>query len=94
MPEYIDITPLVRDLTAMKSEYDGITINGMIKALQEAPTADVAEVRHGHWRQNLYCERIYYCSECGRHIEDGSDKPLEYFPYCHCGAKMDGKGDA
>lgn len=57
------------------------------------PAADVVEVRHGHWQQNPYCKRIYFCSECGRHIEDGSNNPLEHFPYCHCGAKMDGKGE-
>ena len=50
--------------------------------------ADVQEVKHGYWKQNQYHKNIYYCSECGRHIEDGSDNPLEHFPYCHCGAKM------
>lgn len=48
------------------------------------------ELRHGEWQQNPYCKRIYFCSECGRHIEDGSNNPLEHFPYCHCGAKMGG----
>lgn len=57
----------------------------------EATAADVVEVKHGHWKQNPHCKRIYFCSECGRHIEDGSNTPTEFFPYCHCGAKMDGK---
>lgn len=26
-----------------------------------------------------------------RHIEDATQKPSEFFPYCHCGAKMDGQ---
>lgn len=56
----------------------------------EIPTADVVEVKHGNWRQNQHCRRIYYCSVCGRHIEDASQRPKEFFPYCHCGAKMDG----
>ena len=54
-------------------------------------SADVLEVRHGEWEQNPYCKRIYFCSECGRHIEDGSFNPYEHFPYCHCGAKMGGE---
>ncbi len=53
-------------------------------------TAEVEEVKHGEWVQSKYHKRLYYCSECGRHIEDGQGKPNEYFPYCHCGAKMDG----
>lgn len=59
------------------------------------PAADVVEARHGYWKQNQYCKRIYFCSECGRHIEDGSihKNPSVHFPYCHCGAKMDGKGE-
>lgn len=51
---------------------------------------EYVEVRHGEWQQNPYCKRIYFCSECGRHIEDGSCNPYEHFPYCHCGAKMNG----
>ena len=54
------------------------------------PAADVIEVVHGEWKQNPYCKRIYYCSVCGRHIEDCTGNQNEHFPYCHCGAKMDG----
>jgi hypothetical protein len=59
----------------------------------DAPAADVVEVRHGEWVQNPYCKGIFYCSECGRTVEDGSfnPNPSEHFPYCHCGAKMDGE---
>ena len=44
----------------------------------------------GEWQQNPYYKSIYYCSKCGRHIEDGSDNPnpQEHFPYCICGADM------
>lgn len=62
--------------------------------IRKIPTADVVEVVHGEWQQNKYHKSIYYCSKCGRHIEDGSQNPYKHFPYCHCGAKMDGKGDA
>ena len=69
-------------------------VNGILKSISvinEQPTADVVEVKHGYWKQNSYCNRIFYCSECGRHIEDATQKPNEFFPYCHCGAKMDGE---
>lgn len=44
MSKYVDIEPIIKDLTAMKSVYDAIALDGMIKALREAPTADVVEV--------------------------------------------------
>lgn len=66
--------------------------------LPDIPTADVQEVRHGKWLPNMewfdddygiepHEERYqtsWKCSLCGR-IE------LIKEPYCHCGAKMDGK---
>lgn len=61
-----------------------------LKLLDDAPTADVAEVRHGHWisyldGDHIMPERYYQCSECGRR---GYTK---MYPYCNCGAKMDEK---
>ena len=40
----VDANVLIRDLTAMKSVYDAIALDGMIKALKDAPTADSVEV--------------------------------------------------
>lgn len=61
------------------------------------PAADVEEVRHGKWLISdydgvrgfvdgklVYINPCYKCSVCGR-------KESEKEPYCHCGAKMDGK---
>lgn len=36
----IDINPIIRNLTAMKSMYDAILIDGMIKALEELKQND------------------------------------------------------
>ncbi len=61
---------------------------------EEASTADVVAVRHGHWIEHIekpsWLEddvEIYYdCSECG--TSHWSIIP----PYCpNCGAKMDGE---
>lgn len=65
--------------------------NAVISLLHRQTTADVVEVKHGYWKQNSYAKRIYYCSVCNRHIEDASESPYQNFPYCHCGAKMDGE---
>lgn len=72
--------------------------------MSKIPTADVAEVKHGEWvlmgtemfmdgsHSSKFC-----CSLCSREIgvchEHDSDKyryAKVMYPYCHCGAKMDG----
>lgn len=60
-------------------------------------TADVEEVKHGEWKHkratidgNLY----FYCSECGREVSVNiydNTSVTKFYPYCHCGAKMDGR---
>lgn len=53
--------------------------------IDNIPTADVEEVRHGYWIEDKYNEFFpYKCSLCG------DDAEIKY-KYCHCGAKMDGK---
>lgn len=68
------------------------------------PTADVVEVKHGKWKlmstekfmDGSYSSK-FFCSKCLREIgvchEHESDKhkyAKSMYPYCHCGAKMDG----
>lgn len=57
--------------------------------IEDAPAADVAPVVHAWWvsfldGDHIMPERYYRCSRCGR-VESRRQ------PYCHCGAKMDGK---
>lgn len=68
--------------------------------LDALPTVDAEPVRHAYWklistRKNKYNFRfLYKCSDCGRLIQIYSEEPLQMadiYPYCHCGAKMDGK---
>lgn len=85
----IDANVIIRDLTAMMSEYDAISLDGMIRGLTQAPTVDAVEVVHGRWigetggymwRQN--------CSVCNEPVYN---KMKPYYNYCpYCGAKMDG----
>ena len=85
----IDVSTIITDLTAMKSMYDAISLDGMIKALNDAPTVDAVEVVHGHW---IECEGTV-CSVCNKHFfTDGpwavANCRANYCP--NCGAKMDG----
>lgn len=56
------------------------------------PTADVQEVRHGHWISNDLggYKWAYYCSECGWVDGYPFNDRHKYCP--KCGAKMDLKG--
>lgn len=61
----------------------------IIDALENIPSADVVPVVHARWvsfldGDHIMPERYYRCSRCGR-VESRRQ------PYCHCGAKMDGK---
>lgn len=71
----IDINPIIGDLTAMKSMYDAILIDGMIKGLENAPTVDAAEVLRGMWisvkdRLPKGFEPVIVCREDGK-VEQG-----------------------
>ncbi len=64
-------------------------LTSLQEVLEDIPTADVAEVKRGHWIlskvENAWNEAQYpaeyTCSVCGR------TEPQEE-PYCHCGADM------
>ena len=62
-------------------------------AINSAPNADVAPVRHGRWIVKGYVcgETEYQCSECKETEWRTSASRLKYCPFC--GAKMDGGAD-
>ena len=64
----------------------------VLRGFDEIPTADVAPVRHGRWEQvkSWSTKAKYRCSVCGREIMSAAKVNIEKYPYCHCGAKMDG----
>ena len=97
--EYIELESLIDWLNYV----DGIIADGTVEAptlykqiltdIKNFPTADVEEVRQGKWVPRLAINgHIYYdCSICGRQVDTmRKQNPREIFPYCHCGAKMDG----
>lgn len=64
--------------------------------IENAPTVDAVEVVHGRWEQvqKWATKAKYRCSVCGREIMSATTVNIEKYPYCHCGAKMDGDGNA
>ena len=98
MPRYIDADKINAELM---DEYHGMIsdesmkIYKIMQMLDNAPTADVEEVRHGKWIYKGHIDMMGYvfqCSVCWRWMFANSTKNIigEY-PYCHCGAKMDMK---
>lgn len=86
MAEYIEREALLKDI-----ENDKMTVlfdkTSAIHHVKNQPAADVAEVRHGKWVNDIcsVCERVNPTITedfCGNYIS----KPLAYCP--HCGADM------
>ena len=84
MARAIDADVFIRDLTAMKKMYDAIELDGMIKALKEAPTIDPVircrdcSVPHNKWTG---CPKL------------NGLVPLDNF-YCAFGVRRDSDGKA
>ena len=90
MARYIDADKLI-------AEYDRVHVGapgGARKLMVEAPTADVAPVKHGEWSfrsDGAYNRTRCYCSACGKHSGIGGIRKNQLKPYCpNCGAKMKG----
>lgn len=83
------------------AEYDRAHVGppgGARKLIAEATAVDAVEVVHGRWMFVTKGQHtsVYVCSKCNRAIvvvcdEDEIKEQLaKKYPYCHCGAKMDG----
>lgn len=67
--------------------------------VSKAPAADVAPVVYGRWKllRKGDWTSVFVCSVCGRREKIAESesynsqlKMLREYPYCHCGARMDG----
>ena len=77
-----------------KGRNNGINVAiGAIRNEEICPTVDAVEVVHGRWEQvqRWATKAKYRCSVCGREIMSATKVNIEKYPYCHCGAKMDGE---
>lgn len=77
-----------------------LAIVGVAKLIREEigkiPAADVTPVVHGEWTFafDFHDYDFYRCSVCGRlEILLKNHDINAQCPYCHCGAKMDGKDE-
>lgn len=67
---------------------ENIFIDAIIDEIDNAPTVEAVEVVHGRWIPSE--NGGYHCSVCDKRFGFVFDNY-----YCpHCGAKMDGDGDA
>lgn len=88
MARYIDAEKIFVKIPKFIDDYNDILVplSDVIKAIQQTPTADVQEVRHGRWEEirDAYGRlEGWIHTECGREV-----KTKEC--YCpNCGAKMD-----
>ena len=95
--EYIEREELYRRIKERTNPYGKPTLDyksgvKVLDMIEQAPAADVVEVRHGRW--NYINGDVGYteveCSECKKRTVFGDED--EIYPYCpNCGAKMDGE---
>lgn len=106
MSRYIDADNLINELSAacMPIYEKGITgilgdNSSIADIINEQPTADVQEARHGKWESTelMYENGCTRCSECKTeyYASDLEEICGDTFPtYCPlCGARMDGDGN-
>ena len=100
--EYIEREELINRLEDAKeklmnnttmSSLMAVVVNDIyINFIKEYPTADVVEVRHGHWVSEYDCGYITpHCSECGETALTKEETSYDYVysSYCpNCGAKL------
>jgi hypothetical protein len=99
MQRYIDAEKLKDDIRRLW--HLSVQILAILAHIDHVPTADVQEVKHGHWIKSPECPEEYdICSVCGlndkhRTRADQEHPAFESLPpYCKwCGAKMDEKED-
>ena len=99
MPKYVDADALLEQMK-LRRFFVG-RLSDPICIIEDAPAADVAEVRHGRWVQSDLDKDFVTCSECKRmklqnrmawNLNTAEHWGLHYCP--NCGAKMSGpEGD-
>lgn len=87
MARYIDANLLKAEFTGNFTKAYAVSLIKSI--IDQQPTADVQEVKHGHWTfryEGTYKRSKCYCSVCGK--SNGIAGRNQMRPYCPwCGAK-------
>lgn len=99
MAEYIELEVAVKafnNFDAGRADSPPCTLltpDEFAEYLYEIPVADVAPVIRATWvlTTDVGPSELYHCSRCGREeVRFGKSSIDKQYPYCHCGAKMDG----
>lgn len=102
MPEFVE-----REAAVKIAEKYGLTDGSVLgrhsgladciaSEIESLPAADVTPVIRATWvfTTDLGPSEFYHCSRCGREeVRFGKLSIDKQYPYCHCGAKMDGGAD-
>lgn len=89
MARYIDADELIAEIKSLKISLSGKDIfidrakESVLRVIDEQPTADVEEVKHGEW-DYIATHDCFSCNIC----KFDSDVAMKYCG--RCGAKMDG----
>ena len=90
MPRYIDADAILKDMCACCTNFENDMPVCKEKEcaytllVKTAPTADVMEVKHGHWIEMNSDMGTYRCSQCRETV--GGQTGSNFCP--NCGAKM------
>ena len=88
MSDYIKREDTIKAIESETYRHD--YLDHVIDIIEDIPSADVAQVSHGHWIK-ISPAGIYECSECGKNVMTSD---IEAYVWCHgCGARMDGGDD-
>ena len=97
MGECIEREAVLRAVQGQRSPCRSPAQNRMLDCLKAAviriSAADVAPVIRATWvlTTDFGPSELYHCSRCGREeVRFGKSSIYKQYPYCHCGAKMDG----
>ena len=90
MARYIDSEALTEEIKSLSVMLGGENVfktakESLLRIIDEQPTADVVEVKHGEWVKN---GKTHTCSCCGYFYINVDMEDDNYCP--NCGAKMDG----
>ena len=103
MAEYIEREALIDEFDRLglgdHSFVERVFSDGVRTIIAGIPAADVAPVVRGRWKllRKGDWTSVFVCSVCGRREKIAESesynsqlKMLREYPYCHCGARMDG----
>ena len=92
MADYIEREALLAEIGRLSGWY-GDDLFDAVRAVEEAPAADVAPVVHGRWEEAETLGMTFWrCSQCKFPNYGGAAfAPHKFCP--NCGAKMDGSAE-